>query len=151
MELIGQFKVYRNDEIITFNNDIVVVGKNQLLDVMFNATAASSWYVSLISTLTTLSADDTMASHAGWSEYASYNEGTRPIWNPGAAAAKVVTNTTLVEFTSTETFTLKGIFIANSATKSEVASTLWCTAQLPLAVEYVNADVVKVKYTLTIR
>src|SRR3990172_12970335 len=66
-------------------NGITNVGKNKILDDMFNngtQTANNSWFIGLIdsSGYTALSSSDTMSSHGGWNEFTSYSEATRVPW-----------------------------------------------------------------------
>ena len=158
-ELIGNFKVrvIRDGNIIydeTHRNGIVDEAKNALLDTMFNASTQATWYCGLMATLTTLSDSDTMASHAGWTEYTSYDETTREVWNPDVAASKEIKNpsTAYCEFTIDDATnpTIPGMFICSDSTKSGSSGTLWCTSAFSTAPTPADNDVVQVQYVLTI-
>lgn len=113
-----------------FPNGAVTVGINKVLDTAFrNQTQITQWYIGLIngSGFSNLSASDTMASHAGWTELTAYS-GNRQAWSPGAASSGTLTISSALAFTMASTSDVQGIFIASSATKSETASTLWATA-----------------------
>ena len=134
-------------------NGIVNGGKNKLLDDMFGGGSPSSpWFIGLIQDggFTILADSDTIASHAGWTEFTGYDEATRVEWVDDAAANEQKTNTTKANFTINTADTLKGIFIVDNNVKSGVTGTLWATALFDsgdLAV--VSADVIKVTYTIS--
>jgi hypothetical protein len=70
----------------TIDNIVVTEGLNALLDNTFTAVPADvDWFVGLKG-IGTVSAGDTMASHAGWLEITPY-AGARPAYTPNAAAA----------------------------------------------------------------
>lgn len=138
------------DRCVSFNG-IVTVGKNSLLDVYFrNQTQLSAWYQGLIdnSGFSALSDSDTMGLHAGWTEFTTYSQSTRPQWSPVAAASGSITNTTSVTFDITGTGTLYGMFMTSNSTKSGTSGTLWATAAFSAAKSVVNGDQVKLTYTL---
>lgn len=135
-----------------FNNGIVDVGANMILDAAFhNVAAIATWYIGLIDNagFTALANADTMAAHAGWVELEDYTEATRPEWTEGAAATRSITNAVTVDFTIDDTKTVKGIFITSSNVKGGAAGTLWSTAAFTSVVNVVAADVLKITYTLS--
>lgn len=154
----GRFKVehFRDGQRINeynFDNDIVNVGKNDILDVYFSdgtQTAASSWYIGLISNsgFSALAAADTMASHAGWTEFTGYSQATRVAWGPGAPASQSITNGTPAQFDINATGTVKGVFVVNQSTKSGTTGTLWATALFSADVPVTSGDQLKVTYTV---
>ncbi len=73
-----------------------------------------------------LSADDTMASHAGWAELTDYDEATRPQWSYGTAANKLLT-ADAVTMTFNASVTVKGYFITTDSTKGGSSGTLLVT------------------------
>lgn len=135
-------------------NGIVNVGKNKLLDVMFNDStpiANNSWFIGLIdnSGYTALADADTMSSHAGWSAFASYSEATRVAWGSGAASSQSVTNATAATFNINGSGTVKGIFVTSNSTKGGTTGTLWATALFSGDVAVVSGDQLKVTYTVS--
>ena len=135
-----------------FPNGITDVGKDLLLDVMFNdgaAVANNSWFVALIdlSGYSALADADTMASHAGWNEFTSYSEGTRVAWGSGASSGESVTNASPATFNISGSGTVKGVFITSVSTKSGSTGTLWATALFASDVPVSNGDQLKVTYT----
>lgn len=139
-------------EVYEVDNDIVNVGKNMILDTMFNgATPSTTWYCSLISNaaFTALNNTDTMASHSGWAEFGSYSGGVRPTWGSGAASGQAVTNASPVSFTITSNGTLQGIFICDNNTIAGTSGNLWSTASFASTVPVSIGDQVKITYTIS--
>ncbi len=136
-----------------FPNGVTNQGKNYALDAAFNgATQVTSWYLGLIdnASYSALAAADTPSSHAGWIEFTSYDEATRPEWLANAASGQAVTNTTVTTFTISASGTLKGVFLASVNTKSSTAGTLWATALFtPSTIAVVDNDVIRNTYTVT--
>lgn len=138
---------------LTAKNDVVNVGKNYILDVMFNGgtqIANNSWYIGQISNsgYSALAAADTMSSHAGWTEFTNYSQSNRVAWGSGSASSQSVTNATPATFDITATGVLKGLFVVSNNTKGGTTGTLWATALYSADVNVVNGDQVKVTYTL---
>lgn len=112
-------------------NGAATVGLNYVLDTSFrNQTQIATWYAGVIagSGFSAVSVNDTMGSHAGWTELTGYSESVRQTWSPGAAAAGVIANATAMAFTINASTTAQGIFITSVNTKSGTTGTLWCTA-----------------------
>ena len=133
-------------------NGITNQGKNKILDCMFNASsqiAAASWYAGLISNAgsPSLAAADTLASHAGWTEFTNYS-GNRPAWGQGAASGQAVTNASQFTFNITATGTLYGLLICSVNTGGTGSDILWSTAAFPETVPVSNGDQMKGTYTL---
>jgi hypothetical protein len=130
-------------------NDVVNEGITDNLDVYFrNQTQTATWYIGLIdgSGSPALSDSDTLASHAGWSEFTSYS-GSRQQWVMTAAAAKQITNTTPSQFTMTGSGTVYGIFVCGVATGT--SGILWATAAFASSQPVNSGDVFKVTYTVS--
>ena len=75
---------------------------NDVNDVYYNGGSQTTlWYVGLITatSFTGISANDTAASHSGWSEYVDYAETTRPVIDFGASSDDLSTNPVTVNFT----------------------------------------------------
>lgn len=114
-------------------NVVTDVGINDMLDVYFHsktATAEGSWYVGLTTGTPTVAITDTSASHAGWTEWTTYDEAARQAWGHAAPAAKVVTNATALTYTSSsDTQTVGGGFLITVATKGGATGVLFNVAQ----------------------
>lgn len=90
-------------------------GKDHLLDVAFDGGSASgTWYLGIIdnSGFSAVSIDDTLASHAGWSEASE----SRVAWTPDPAANGSIQNNTPVTITFVSATTVKGVFLCNAST-----------------------------------
>jgi len=155
LSISGKFtvKIIREGRVAfeqSFSNGIVDEGKTALLETTFKAGTQSTWYCGLIDTITTLSNADTMASHAGWTEFADYTGGVRLAWGPDTAADKSITNTTIVEFTASDSGTVDGVFITSDNTISGTTGVLWSTAAYDTPPTVVASDKIQVIYTVTI-
>lgn len=134
-----------------FPNGITTPGRNHLLDSTFrNQTQISQWYLGLVANtgFTAFAATDTMASHAGWAEWTAYSESARPEWNPVAADAGSISNTTVTVFNITSDGYVKGGFVTSSSVKSGNAGTLWSTAPSASPIQVTNGDILKSTYTV---
>jgi hypothetical protein len=105
------------------HNLVVNVGLKDMNDKYFSGSAyTATWYLGLItgpSSGTTFAAGDTLASHAGWTEFTNYS-GNRGAITFGAATTadpSVITNPSVVAFTITGAGgTVAGAFLASVAT-----------------------------------
>lgn len=158
--LRGKFQIEHRDAdgnlkgVYDLPNGITNVGKNLLLDVMFysgSQVATADWCIGLISLAgySALAAGDTMASHAGWTEFTGYNEANRVAWGQGAASSQSTTNASPATFNITGSGTVKGIFVTSEDTKSGTTGTLWSTALFAADVAVTNGDQLKVTYTVS--
>lgn len=153
----GTFKIdhIRDGKVIgeyEFDNSVVDVGMNHLLDVLFNGTTqVTTWYMGLVDNagFTAYAAGDTSASHAGWTEFTSYSEAVRQTWDPGSASARSLSNGTAVTFSINGTGTVKGLFTISDSTKSGTTGTLFSTASFSSTVAVINGDSLKVTYTVS--
>ena len=138
------------------HNSLTTAGLDHMLNCMFNgATQSGNWYLGLVASDPTFDADDTMASHAGWTEFDDYSELTRQLWNCGDAEDNVesrkVANDTAAEFTVDANGTISGIFVTTVNTKGGATGTLWATAQLDEELDVQIGDTIEVYYTVSIR
>ncbi len=135
------------------HNAIVNVGKNYILDVMFNTQtqiAQSSWCIGIIdnASFTALAAADTMASHTGWIENTAYSESTRVAWGQASSSGQTVTNASAATFDITSTGTLQGVFLTSNNTKGGTTGTLWTEALFTSPIPVSNGDQIKISYSV---
>jgi len=158
LPLRGKFHVehWRGDTLLRkldITNGITDEGYNTILNAMFNdaTSKTADWVIGLInaSGFSALADADTMSSHAGWTEFTTYSEGTRPEWNPDAAASQAITNATLRDFNISSGGTLKGIFISSNATKGGTTGFLWSTALFAGDIPVSGSDLIKIAYTVS--
>lgn len=109
-------------------NLVVDEGLNYLLDAGLSAgTPVTAWYVGLTGGTPTPAANDTMATHAGWTEVTAYSEGVRQTWTDGGVSSKSVSNSASpARFTiSSDGTTVGGAFLTSSSTKGGSTGTLY--------------------------
>lgn len=112
------------------DNLVVNVGLQHLLDVLFAGSAqVDPWYVGITATAPSPAAGDTMASHAGWTEFASYDEANRQTFVDVRSSQTVSNTASKAAFTiSADSSTIGGAFITSDNTKSGSSGTLLCCA-----------------------
>ena len=123
---------WRDGELVwedEFHNLVTTAGKNKYLDATIKTGLASpAWYVGLVTgpgSGNTYAAADTMGSHAGWAEDATYSNSTRPAYTPGSISGGSVDNSaSKAVFTINGTATIAGAFMADNSTKSGSTGTL---------------------------
>jgi hypothetical protein len=136
-----------------FHNGTTTAGVNNMLSVQFaSGTQSTSWFIGLINnaSFTALAASDTIASHPGWVELTSYTEATRPAWSPGSPSGGSIANSSTVNFTINATVAIKGAFLVNQSTKGGTTGLMYATGAFDSVQNLVNADILKVTYTITI-
>jgi hypothetical protein len=120
-----------------------------LLDVTFGnsspVTQVTPWYIGLVNDSPTpvFAAGDTLASHAGWTEWTSYS-GNRKAWDDANAASAIKGTTTVSAFTMSAGGTINGILVC--AVSSGTSGVLWATGSFDETVDVVNTDVLNVTY-----
>jgi len=103
-------------------NLMVTVGKNDNLDKWLSGSAyTAAWYLGLISSVSYgagVVAADTMASHAGWTEFVGYSNANRPTtaWSAAAAGSKSLSSGAV--FNINAAGTVKGSFLVSNNTKN---------------------------------
>ena len=158
-KLAGRFVVEHRDcddtlkAIYEVPNGIVDVGLNHILDTQFNGgSQISTWYIGLVdnSGFSAFADADTLASHAGWSEFTSYTESNRVTWSSDAASSRSVSNSSTADFSINATGNVKGIFVSSNNVKTTGnTGTLWSTAAFSSVVATANGDTLKVTYTVS--
>ena len=145
-----------------FRNTVVYVGMNLMLD---SALAGSAYtvtgpYMGLISSVgySAITVNDTMASHAGWTEAGNTNAPTFAarqlcVWNPASAGVKSLSAP--LSFTMTGGGTLEGAFITYGpgavATIDSTTGTLFSAGLFTTGARVVLAgDVVNVSYQISL-
>ena len=134
-------------------NLVVTEGKNFMLDTTFAGTTYSAaWYLGLVdgASSPTYNAANTMASHAGWSEFTTYSESTRPAptWNAASGGSKA-TNAT--SFSINGSGTVAGAFMTTDSTKSGTTGTLFSAGNFSGGSRTVaSGDTLNVTYTATL-
>ena len=98
----------------------------------------------------TYNAADTMGSHAGWSEFTSYSEATRPAptWSAASSGSKA---TTATSFSINGSGTVAGAFMTTGSAKSGTTGTLYSAGNFTGGSRTVaSGDTLNVTYTATL-
>ncbi|MCK4500447.1 hypothetical protein KAU11_08110 [Candidatus Babeliales bacterium] len=147
---------FRDGEVIhseTVSNMVTNAAINDILDTYFGATAKKAgFFLGLIDAtgFTAVALADTMAAHAGWTEFVTYTEAVRQGWTAAAAATQAITGVAVSEFTigTVAAQSIQGLFVTDSNAKSGVVGFLWSTALFSSPAPVVTGDVFRVTYTL---
>lgn len=137
----------------SIKNLVVTVGKNFMLDTTFaGSTYSAAWYLGLVNGASspTYAAGDTMSSHAGWSEFTSYSNSTRPApsWSAASAGSKA---TTATSFNINGSGTVAGAFMTTDSTISGTTGTLYSAGNFSGGNRTVaSGDTLNVTYTATL-
>lgn len=125
---------------------------NDVLGVYYGAaTPTTIWYLGMVDNagFAAFAAADTMASHPGWTENTNCTQTTRPVWTPGAPAAKAIQNTTQVTLNLNATVSIRGFFLASANVLGGVTGKLAATALIPTGPQPGNSgDILKVTYVI---
>lgn len=137
-------------------NTVTTGGKNDLLDKYFAGSSyTAAWFCGLISSTSysTISAADTMASHAGWLEAGTantptYSQSTRVALAFSSASAGSKATSSASSFTFTGSGTIKGMFGTSVSTKDGTTGILYNAVLFTGGDRaVVNTDVVNVSVT----
>ena len=151
----------------TFPNLVVAVGKQLLLDTLLSGTSYTTVgpFLGLISgSSNTFAATDTMASHAGWTEFTNYTVGgsaVRGTASFGSATSSGTTPTNVTTKTASAiTYTITGgggtvggCFLVTgsgaSSTQGNTSGTLYSAGDFATAKVTTAGDTVSVTYSTT--
>lgn len=142
-----------------FPNTVTTAGGNDMLDKYLSGSGyTAAFYLGLISSTgyAAISAGDTMASHAGWTEAGAtnapaYSQAARPTAAWAAASAKTKALSAPAGFTITSAGTLKGAFLTTVATKDGATGTLFSAGLFTGGDKPVtNGDTINVSYSLSV-
>lgn len=109
-------------------NLVVTAGLNDSLTQHLKGSSyTAAWYCGLTASAPTFAAGDTMSSHAGWTEFAAYDEANRQTITFGTVSGGSVDNSaSKAAFTiSTNGSTIGGGFMTTNNTKSGTTGTLY--------------------------
>jgi hypothetical protein len=127
-------------------NLVTTVGRNHLLDVVFDAaTQVTTWYLGLKGA-GTVAAGDTLASHGGWSEVTPYS-GNRPSLTWGTSSAGSL-SASQVAITINAGATVAGAFICSVNTGT--SGVLYNAADFAASRTVADGDTLNVTPTLSI-
>jgi hypothetical protein len=142
---------------VRLRNTIALVGLDLVLSNVLDPGAdliAQTTYFGLIdnTSFSEIDEEDTMASHAGWTELTSYNEATRVAYS-STLTNEVLTSSSPAVFTMSANGTIRGFFMVNNAglvgaaTKGSTNGTLWSMAVADEGHAVAKGGLVTVTYT----
>ena len=130
-----------------FGNAVVTTGLQYIID---NAISGATLYIGLTDSTPTPSADDTMASHAGWAEVTTYDEANRVTWGQ-ARSSQSVTNSSSADVTLSGNATVGGAFLTTDNTKGGTSETLISVGAFTEGDRSgVEGDSISITYTITL-
>jgi len=131
------------------HNLSVNAGLQHILDILFaSGTQVATWYLGLTDGSPTPAAADTLASHAGWTEFDEYTEGARQEYVDVRSGQSVSNAAAKASFAINASGTVGGGFLCSASTGT--SGTLLCCAALSGGNRTVaSGDTVEVTYTYT--
>lgn len=156
LELKGEWYIVSRDAegfmqwTARIDNAVVTAGLTDVLSTAFAAGTQRSWYFGLISnaSFTAVSSDDTMGSHAGWTEVTAYTAATRQQWTSLSVSSGVAYNPTAVVLTFNAACDIKGMFLASDSTKGGTSGILWSAGTFTSARHKLSGETISLVYRL---
>lgn len=131
-------------------NKVVNEGLQHLLDVLLlSGSQDTTWFVGLCAATPTVAAGDTLAVHAGWTEFTAYT-GNRKAYTGSRSSQTVSNQASLAEFTiNADSQTVGGAFIGGAETGT--GGVLLCGAAFTGGnrTGLMTSDVLKIRYDIT--
>jgi hypothetical protein len=98
-------------------NLVVNQGLDHILDITFmGGSPYSNFYIGLLSDNPTITADDTLDSHSGWSEITDYTEGERQEFVESVSGQTIDNSGNLATFSINNAAVIGGSFITSAST-----------------------------------
>ena len=132
-------------------NIVVDTGLNDLVDKYFKGSAyTATHYVGLKST-GAIAAADTMASHAGWTEFTGYGSTARPTLTLGTVGSTGSANNSAskASYTFTSSGNIAGAFVTTGSSNGGSSGTLYGAADFASARAVEISDVLNVTVTVS--
>lgn len=131
-----------------FKNLVVTEGRNDLLSKYFKGSSyTAAWYVGLKSSSGGTSADDTLASHGGWTETTAYTGNRKAVTFGSVSAGSVSNSGSPCSFAMNGTVTVYGCFLAT--VDSGTSGVLYSVGDFVLSKAVSSGDTLSVTVTLT--
>jgi hypothetical protein len=135
-----------------FNNLVVTVGKNDLLNQYFRGSAYNAVFFVGLKTAGSISAADTMSSKS-WTEITDYSNATRPAFTAAVPSGGSTDNSASpAVFNINGTATVGGCFIVTGTganTKGGTTGTLFSAADFAVARSVLSGDTLTVTYSIS--
>jgi len=154
LENYYHFECYRNGKLLwtdNIKNIIVTVGLTDILDKYFKGVAyTAAWYVGLVDNAawTAFAAANTLASHAGWTEFTTYTGNRKALVLGSVVAGSVSNSASKASYTiGVGGGVIKGAFITTA--ESGTSGILYGEGAFTANRTVLEADVLNVTITLT--
>ena len=138
----------------SYLNLVVTGGRNDWLDKwLAGSSYTAAWYIGLISSVgySAINAGDTMASHAGWTEFVGYSNANRQTTAWSAATAGTKALSAGLVFNINASGTVKGSFLSSNNTKSGTTGILGSAGLFSGGDQpVVNTNTLTVNYALSL-
>jgi hypothetical protein len=134
-------------------NGFTNVGLQHMLETEYAAgTQVTSWKIGLISnaSFTSISAGDTISSHAGWIEFTGYSQATRPSWSCSASGGTIQNSSAAVFTINTGSAAIRGAFLCSDSTKGGTTGTLASHGQFSSVQSPSSGQTLEFRYVKTI-
>jgi hypothetical protein len=134
-------------------NAVMDTGANDMLTNYFKGSAyTAAWYVGIATMTTNFATSDTLASHAGWTEFTAYTGPNRPAWTGGTASARSISNTASQAVFSINGAggTVGGAFLVSNNTIGGTTGVLYGGATLTSARTLASGDTLNITVTLSL-
>jgi hypothetical protein len=129
------------------DNLVVNVGLQKALDdTLLGGTQDSTWWLGLTDGTPSFAAGDTMASHAGWTEFDEYT-GNRKAYTATRSSQTVSNSASVAAFSINASGTVGGGFLNTDETGT--SGTLFSGSALSADRSVVNGDTINLTYTVT--
>lgn len=137
---------------LDIHNLYVNEGIQHTLDELFaGGTQVNPWYVGLMAATPTVAAADTMASHAGWTEFTTYSEAVRQTYTDVRTVNSVDNDAAKAVFSINGSGTVGGAFLVSVNTKGGSTGVLLCgVAATEGNRAVVSSDTINAKYTFSL-
>jgi len=132
-----------------FDNLVTVTGRAKALNGALGNHGSTTWYVGFKSS-GDASTDDTLNSHATWTEVRPY-AGNRPLFTHTTASSGEISNTgNVAAFTINASTNILGAFLANEITGSSAGAILYGVGNFAAERTVASGDTVNVTITATL-
>ena len=129
-------------------NLVTTAGLNHVLDILVKSgTQEATWYAGIVADAPTVAAGDTLSSHAGWTEAATFSAARKSITFGSVTGGSVDNSLTKVTFTATGAVTCAGAFMCS--TVSGTSGILYAAATFSADKTLASSELLTVTITCT--
>lgn len=137
-----------------YRNVVTTQGKNDALDKYLSGSGyTAAWYIGLIDagSYSAVSANDTAASHSGWTENTGYSGSTRPVASFASASGGSKSLSAAASFAISANSTIKGSTLISNSSKGGTSGILYSAGLFTGGDKVVQSgDTLNVTYTASL-